>query len=280
MAELILRNIRKTFTSNTLNGSRVVLGGIDLEVSSGDFVALVGPSGCGKTTLLKVIAGLVPPDPGDFELSVNGKPIKGPGPDRSLVFQNYNSYPWLTVFQNVQFGLQFMPIPHDEQRKRAEAYLNLVGLWEYRDEYPKVLSGGQLQRVAIARTLATDPKVILMDEPFAALDAQTREGMQAELLDIQRETRATIVFVTHDIYEAAFLGNHVYVLSRLPARIIRYVDARNTRDLILKAFNIGHVSRAAESLAVERERVRYEPRFLDIQKELREALQSEPNTTP
>jgi ABC-type nitrate/sulfonate/bicarbonate transport system ATPase subunit len=119
-----------------------------------------------------------------------------------------------------------------------------------------------------------------MDEPFAALDAQTREGMQAELLDIQRETRATIVFVTHDIYEAAFLGNHVYVLSRLPARIIRYVDARNTRDLILKAFNIGHVSRAAESLAVERERVRYEPRFLDIQKELREALQSEPNTTP
>jgi ABC-type nitrate/sulfonate/bicarbonate transport system ATPase subunit len=128
------------------------------------------------------------------------------------------------------------------------------------------------------RTLATDPQVILMDEPFAALDAQTREGMQAELLHIQQETRATIVFVTHDIYEASFLGNHVYVLSRLPARIIKYVDARNARDMILKAFNVENVPRAADSLAVERERVRYEPRFLEMQEALREALHSQPNT--
>jgi ABC-type nitrate/sulfonate/bicarbonate transport system ATPase subunit len=117
-----------------------------------------------------------------------------------------------------------------------------------------------------------------MDEPFAALDAQTREGMQAELLHIQQETRATIVFVTHDIYEASFLGNHVYVLSRLPARIIKYVDARNARDMILKAFNVENVPRAADSLAVERERVRYEPRFLEMQEALREALHSQPNT--
>ncbi len=135
---------------------------------------------------------------------------------------------------------------------------------EYRNEYPKVLSGGQLQRVAIARTLATDPQVILMDEPFAALDAQTREGMQAELLRIQRETGSTIVFVTHDITEAAFLGNQVYVLSRMPAKIIRRVDARNTRDVILSAFGTQRLPGAADNLSAEREHIRYEPRFLDI----------------
>jgi len=277
MAELRLRNIRKTF--RTANGSsRVVLGGIDLAVSSGDFVALLGPSGCGKTTLLRVITGLLPPDPGDFELTVNGKPITKPGPDRNIVFQQYNSYPWLTVLENVRFGLQFMSISKAEQYERAERYLRLVELWDYKDEYPKVLSGGQQQRVAIARTLATDPQVILMDEPFAALDAQTREAMQAELLQIQRKTGATIVFVTHDIAEAAFLGNQVYVLSQMPARILRHVDARTTRDLILGALQVdGFPGTVDGRLDSERgEWLRYEPRFLEIQKELKEALQFKP----
>lgn len=270
MAELRLRNIRKTYKSN--NGSRLVLAGIDLDVSSGDFVAVLGPSGCGKTTLLRVIAGLVPPDDGDFELAVNGQPITGPGPDRSVVFQQYSSYPWLTVFENVRFGVQFLGLSQEEQDQRAEKYLRLVGLLEYRNEYPKVLSGGQLQRVAIARTLATDPKVILMDEPFAALDAQTREGMQAELLRIQRQTGSTVVFVTHDITEAAFLGNQVYVLSRMPAKIIRHVDARNTRDIILSTLGAPRTPESIDNLSADREHIRYEPRFLDIQRELRESL--------
>jgi len=272
MADLVLKNIYKTF--RTSNGDRRVLDGINLNVSSGEFVAFLGPSGCGKTTLLKIIAGLILPDPGDYELTVNGNPIVRPGPDRNFVFQQYNSYPWLTVLENVRFGLQFSGMSTSEQSKRAEQYLNLVGLWDYRDEFPKVLSGGQLQRVAIARTLATDPKVILMDEPFAALDAQTRETMQGELLQIQRKTGATVVFVTHDIAEATFLGNQVYVLSQIPAKIVRHVNLRTVRDLILGPLEETRPSTMIDGrLDAERgEWLRYEPRFLEIQKELKEAL--------
>ncbi len=270
MAKLQLRNIRKTFRSN--HSSRVVLDGIDLDVESGDFIAVLGPSGCGKSTLLKVIAGLVPPDPGDCDLRIDGETIIGPGPDRNIVFQQNNCFPWLTILQNVRFGLEFRGLQLDEQELRAERYLRLVELWEYRDEFPKVLSGGQLQRVAIARTLAADPRVILMDEPFAALDAQSREGMQDELLRIHGETRATIVFVTHDISEAAFLANKVYVLSKMPARIVTQVDARKTRDLIFNARSRRRDELNSSTALTDREQIRYEPRFLDIQRELRGAL--------
>lgn len=270
MAELQLRNIRKTFSSNL--GSRVVIDGIDLNVESGDFIAVLGPSGCGKSTLLKVIAGLVAPDEGDCDLRIDGEAILAPGPDRNIVFQQNNCFPWLSVFQNVQFGLEFRGLQIEERQRRAEHYLRLVELWDYRDEYPKVLSGGQLQRVAIARTLAADPRVILMDEPFAALDAQSREGMQDELLRIHQEARATIVFVTHDISEAAFLANKVYVLSKIPAHIVCQVDARKTRDLIFSAGARAKDELNLTAALTVREQVRYEPRFLDIQRELREAL--------
>jgi NitT/TauT family transport system ATP-binding protein len=278
MAKLVLRNVRKTYASSE-GVSRLVLAGIDLTVQTGDFVVLVGPSGCGKTTLLKIIAGLVLPDTGDFELSVDDRPITEPGPDRGVVFQQYHSYPWMSVFENVKFGLQFVDMPESDRRAKAEEQLRVVGLVDYRDEYPKVLSGGQQQRVAIARTLAAGPRVILMDEPFAALDAQTRETMQAELLQLQARTKATIVFVTHDIAEAAFLGNHVYVLSRMPAQITAHVDARSSRELILGALDLETIRDDQDGrLDAERgEWLRYDPHFLEIQKSLKQALEMDPH---
>ena len=272
MAKLILRNVMKTYVSD--NGlRRTVLAGIDLTVQTGDFLVLVGPSGCGKTTLLKIIAGLVRPDDGDFELSMDGHQITKPGPDRGVVFQQYHSYPWLTVLENVKFGLQFLRITDRDKLEKAERQLKAVGLWDYRDEYPRVLSGGQQQRVAIARTLATDPQVILMDEPFAALDAQTRETMQTDLLELQRTTKSTIVFVTHDVSEAAYLGNDVYVLSRIPSRIVTHVDARTTRDRIFGVLGVSSLPDGQDGRLADRgEWLRYDPRFLDIQKKLKNAL--------
>lgn len=279
MAKVVLRNIKKTYRSSD-GFLRSVLANIDLTVESGDFVVLVGPSGCGKTTLLKIVAGLVLPDAGDFELSVDGRPITEPGPDRGVVFQQYHSYPWLTVLDNVKFGLEFMKMSEDERLQRAERQLNAVGLWEYRNEYPKVLSGGQQQRVAIARTLAADPRVILMDEPFAALDAQTRETMQSDLLQLQRTTKSTILFVTHDVAEAAYLGNHVYVLSRIPSTIVAHIDARKTRDRIFGLLQTSSLPDGQDGRLEDRgESLRYDPRFLDIQREIKEALQGR-RTTP
>lgn len=218
MGELVLRNIRKTYPSR--EGERVVLDGIDLIIPSGQFVVILGPSGCGKTTLLKIVAGLIQPDSGDHTLTIDGRTITGPSPERNIVFQAYTSFPWLTALENVRFGLQFMNLPKGEQYKRAEAYLDQVGLHDFRNDFPRDLSGGQQQRVAIARTLAAEPDIILMDEPFAALDAQTRESMQADLVDIWEKTGRTILFVTHDISEAAFLGERVLVLTRMPAKVI------------------------------------------------------------
>jgi NitT/TauT family transport system ATP-binding protein len=222
MGELVLNNVRKTYQIQ--DGSRVVLDGVNLIIPSGQLVVILGPSGCGKTTLLKIIAGLIRPDPDGYTLRIDGRPIIGPGPDRNIVFQAYTSFPWLTALENVRFGLRFMNLSKAEQYKRAEAYLEQVQLHEFRNDYPRDLSGGQQQRVAIARTLAAEPDIILMDEPFAALDAQTRETMQADLVDIWEKTKRTILFVTHDIPEAAFLGERVLVLKRTPSRIIYECD--------------------------------------------------------
>lgn len=240
-------------------------------------MVLVGPSGCGKTTLLKIIAGLIRPDSVDFTLSIDGKPITAPGPDRGVVFQQYHSYPWLSVLENVKFGLQFIKMSERDRAAKAEEQLRTVGLFDYRDEYPSVLSGGQQQRVAIARTLAADPRVILMDEPFAALDAQTREAMQSELLQLQARTKSTIVFVTHDIAEAAFLGNQVYVLSRIPAQITAHIDARTSREKTLRALGVETLREGQDGrLDAERgEWLRYDPEFFEIQKQLKRALNSE-----
>jgi NitT/TauT family transport system ATP-binding protein len=219
MRELILCGVSKTYQAG--NGKpRRVLDNLDIRIPSGELLVLLGPSGCGKTTLLRIIAGLIPPDPGDVVLTLDGIPITKPGPERNVVFQAYTSFPWLTALENVRFGLQFRDLPTAEQYARASEYLELVGLGEFRDSFPRELSGGQQQRVAIARTLAAGSAIILMDEPFASLDAQTRERMQDDLLRIWQETGASILFVTHDIAEAAYLGQRVVVLSHQPARIL------------------------------------------------------------
>jgi NitT/TauT family transport system ATP-binding protein len=281
MGELVLSNVRKTFAA-ARGPRRCVLDGVDLTVTSGDFVVIVGPSGCGKSTLLRIIAGLTSPDPGGATLTIDGEPIVAPGPDRGVVFQQYHYYPWLSVLENIKFGLRFLPMPERDRVMKAEEQLQLVGLADYRDEYPAVLSGGQQQRVAIARALAAGPRVILMDEPFAALDAQTRESMQAELLQLQKRTASTIVFVTHDIAEAAFLGNRVHVLSRMPARIVASVDARATREKIFSALEAGS-HRDLQDGRLDDTRgdwLRYDPHFLAIQRELKQALEGQQRPAP
>ena len=189
-----------------------------------EFVALLGPSGCGKSTLLYLIGGFLPIETGT--IPVDGKPVAGPGPDRGIVFQHFALFPWKTVRANILYGLERQGMPRDEREKRAQAFIDLVGLTGFEDSYPSQLSGGMKQRTAIARTLAFDPKILLMDEPFGALDAQTRRLMQSELLRIWQRTPKTVIFVTHDVQEAVYLADRVAVMSARPGRIKTIVDTK------------------------------------------------------
>ena len=193
------------------------LQNIDLEIEQGEFVCIVGPSGCGKSTLLHLIAGLDRPTTG--EIVVDGKPVQGPGTDRILLFQELGLFPWLTVRQNAEFGLKMAGVSRDERRDRARQFLRMVHLSHFEDHYIHQLSGGMKQRVALARSLALRPKILLMDEPFAALDAQTRDMLHDELERIWKETAPTIVFVTHNVREAVRLGDRVLLMSFRPGRI-------------------------------------------------------------
>ena len=203
----------------------------------GEIVVFLGPSGCGKSTILKAVAGLLPPSRG--EVLVDGKPVTGVGRDRGMVFQAYTSFGWLTVRDNVEYGLRLRGVPKKEREEHSEKYLRAVGLLEFADRYPKDLSGGMKQRVAIARTLINKPKLVLMDEPFGALDPQTRWGMQSLLLDVSRTEDNTILFVTHDVSEAVYLADTIYVLSPRPTRILHRVDVPffSSRDVSLKSSN-------------------------------------------
>ena len=202
---------------------------------SGEIIVFLGPSGCGKSTILKAVAGLLAPTEG--EILVDGEPVTDVGRDRGMVFQAYTSFGWLTVRQNVEYGLKLHGESRSERRKISDEILKSVGLADFADRYPKDLSGGMKQRVAIARTLVNKPRVVLMDEPFGALDPQTRWGMQSLLLDISRAENNTIVFVTHDVSEAVYLADTIYVLSHRPARILHQVDvpAFPVRDIALKS---------------------------------------------
>ena len=190
---------------------------IRLDVPDGELLCLLGPSGCGKSTLLNIIAGFIPPSEG--RVLVDGQPVKGPGADRGVVFQEYVLFPWLTVVENVEFGPLLKGMPASDRRRLTARYLDMVGLTLHADKFPVQLSGGMKQRVAIARALANNPSIVLMDEPFGALDAQTREVMQEELSRIQRLEPKTIVFVTHSIREAVYLGDRVVVMTSAPGRI-------------------------------------------------------------
>ncbi len=203
----------------------------------GEVVVFLGPSGCGKSTILKAVAGLLPPTRG--EILVDGKPVDGVSRERGMVFQTYTSFAWLTVRQNVEYGLKLRGVPRRDREQDSHKYLEKVGLADFTDRYPKDLSGGMKQRVAIARTLINKPKLVLMDEPFGALDPQTRWGMQSLLLDISRSEDNTILFVTHDVSEAVYLADTIYVLSPRPTRILHRVDVPffTSRDMALKSSN-------------------------------------------
>lgn len=203
---------------------------VEFGVDEGSFVTIVGPSGCGKTTLFRIIAGLERPTTGTVLL--DGRPISGPGPERSMVFQEYGLFPWRTVRGNVAYGLEEQGMPADKRECRVEEMIDLVGLTGFEDAYPRELSGGMKQRVGIARALAVDPEVLLMDEPFGSVDAQTKEMLHSELLDIWAATEKTVLFVTHDVEEAVTLADDVVVMAADPGRVqeIVSVDLDRPRD--------------------------------------------------
>ena len=201
----------------------------------GEIVVFLGPSGCGKSTILKAVAGLLPPTKGTVH--VDGELVTGVGRDRGMVFQAYTSFGWLTVRENVEYGLRLRGVPAKERTERTDKYLKAVGLADFADRYPKDLSGGMKQRVALARTLINQPRLVLMDEPFGALDPQTRWGMQGLLLDIAHTEDNTTIFITHDVSEAVYLADTVYVLSARPARILHRVNVPvfSNRDISVKS---------------------------------------------
>ena len=220
MGELVIKNLSKKFSNR--NSEFTALENINLTVKDGEFITILGPSGCGKTTLLRIIAGLETYTSGTATL--NGETISGPGPKRGMVFQEYSLFPWKTVLGNVMFGLLMQKIPQNEAKEKALTYLELVGLSEFENSYPYELSGGMKQRVAIARALANEPEVILMDEPFGALDAQTRNNLQKELLRIWEEEKRTIIFVTHSVDEAVFLSDRIIILSKRPGTVKKEIE--------------------------------------------------------
>jgi NitT/TauT family transport system ATP-binding protein len=213
---LEVSDISKTFVTG--RGESVeALSHIDLSIKDQEFVSIVGPSGSGKTTLLRIIAGLEQPTSGSVH--INGNVVSGPTPKMAMIFQEYSLYPWRTVIDNIAFGLEVSGMPLEERHRIARKYLALVGLDGFEKSYPYELSGGMRQRIAVARALAIDPAVLLMDEPFGALDAQTRNRMQKEILEIWNKTKKTILFVTHSVDEAVFLADRIIVLSRRPGKI-------------------------------------------------------------
>lgn len=235
MDYISINNLSKTFEGN--DRSVAALQNINLSLSQGEFVCLLGPSGCGKSTLLNAIAGFIQPTSGD--IIVNGQPVVGPGPDRGVVFQEYAIFPWMTVARNIAFGLEIKGTGDAEIRERVDALLDTLGLREFRDRFPKDLSGGMRQRVAIARLLAIDSPVMLMDEPFGALDALTRRTLQDELLRIWRKSGKTILFVTHSIEESLYLSSRIVVMTYRPGTIKRnqIVTMAHPRDPAGTEFN-------------------------------------------
>jgi NitT/TauT family transport system ATP-binding protein len=231
-------------------GRFTALDDITLDVRTGEFLVLVGPSGCGKSTLLDLLGGLTTPTSG--RILLDGRPIAGPGRDRGIVFQQYALFPWRTAAENVEFGLEIAGFKARQRLEIARHFLDLVGLSGFANRYPHELSGGMKQRVALARSLAYDPEVLLMDEPFAALDAQTRETLQGELLRIWRATGKTIVFITHGIDEAVVLGERVAVMTSRPGRIKQVIDLpevlRDEVDDVRSLPEFGHVRHEVWSL--------------------------------
>jgi NitT/TauT family transport system ATP-binding protein len=223
-AKLVLEieNLHKAYDHEFTEEVVTAIESVSFSIAEGEFVSILGPSGCGKTTVLNIIAGFLQPTSGRILLS--GHPIDGPGPDRGVVFQSFALFPWRTVLQNVTFGLKMRGIPRVEREASAREYLKLVGLDGFEQRYPHELSGGMRQRAGVARVLANEPAVMLMDEPFASVDAQTRMGLQQDLIRIWERRRPTIFFVTHDVDEAVFLSNRIIVLTRRPSQVREIIE--------------------------------------------------------
>ncbi len=218
--EINIKNLKKVFITD--DSETVAIEDFTLDIKKGELIAIVGPSGCGKTTLLRCIAGLETPTSGT--ISSGSKEFTEPGPDRGMVFQDFALFPWRTVRKNVEFGLEISGMPKEQRRERAETYLKLVGLEKFMDSRVHELSGGMKQRVGIARAFVNKPDIILMDEPFGALDAQTRNIMQVELLKVLDKTDQTIVFITHSVDEAIFLADRIVILTKRPASIKEIIE--------------------------------------------------------
>jgi ABC-type nitrate/sulfonate/bicarbonate transport system ATPase subunit len=236
--KLALKDLHVTYRSQSGDDVEAVRG-VDFEIADkpgiGEIVVFLGPSGCGKSTILKAVAGLLPPSKG--EILLDGVPITGVGRDRGMVFQAYTSFGWLTVQENIEYGLKLQGVDKSKRSVEARKYVEAVGLGDSAGKYPRELSGGMKQRVAIARSLINKPKLLLMDEPFGALDPQTRWGMQGLLLDISAKEDNTILFVTHDVAEAVYLADTVFVLSKRPATVVERVDVPKfaERDAALRS---------------------------------------------
>lgn len=218
--KISFQNVSKSFD---LAGQAAftALQNLDLDIEDGEFITVVGPSGCGKSTAMNIAAGLTSPSSG--RVLVDNMPVKGPGPERGVIFQQYALFPWLTVRQNVEFGLQISGRPKDERRRTADHFIELVGLTDFADALPKMLSGGMKQRCAIARAYAVNPKILLMDEPFGALDALTRVQLQDQLLTTWSKERRTVMFITHDVDEAVYLASRVIVMAARPGRLHKII---------------------------------------------------------
>jgi NitT/TauT family transport system ATP-binding protein len=219
---LEVAKLRKVYEDEFTEEIVTAIDDVSFKVEKGDFVSILGPSGCGKTTVLNIIAGFIKPSSGSVLL--NAQEIKGPGPDRGVVFQSFALFPWRTVLQNVTFGPKMRGISRSKREASAREYVKLVGLEGFENRYPHELSGGMRQRVGVARVLANEPAVMLMDEPFASIDAQTRMSLQQDLTAIWERQRPTVFFVTHDVEEAVFLSNRIVVLSRRPSRVREIVE--------------------------------------------------------
>jgi len=227
VGKLEISRLTKWFYQARLDRGTAVLDCLDLAVQASEFISLVGPSGCGKTTLLHILAGLLQPSEG--HVLVDGKRVSSPGNDRAIVFQHATLLPWRTVIKNISYGLECLKVDRHEALSRAKTWMDLVGLHGFGFHYPHELSGGMQQKVNLARALAVDPEILLMDEPFSSLDAQTREVMQGELLSVWERTRKTVVFVTHQISEAIYLADRVVVLSSRPARVQEVIEVQLPR---------------------------------------------------
>lgn len=243
-----IRNLGKTYKTD--DSETVAIENFDLDVKRGELISIVGPSGCGKTTLLRMIAGLLTPTSG--EITIDGRRCEGPGPDRGMVFQDFALFPWRSVRKNIEFGLEIAKVPKEERNRRSDELLEMVGLDQFADARVHELSGGMKQRVAIARALATSPEVLLMDEPFGALDAQTRNLMQENFVNILMKTDQTVIFITHSVDEAVYLSDRIVVLTKRPASIKSIFD-----------------------IPWEWPRDRASPEFTALRKEILEELRSE-----